>query len=98
MSKEGADGDKLLEETKKLMVTLSLPNEYRYYILICGIFPPEKNIVKNWPQYEKTFLNLVATDGKIGIKHLLQAMVLYFMRKHPELQKFAPTFMKLMYD
>jgi hypothetical protein len=35
-------------------------------------------------------------DGKIGIKHLLQAIILFFVRKHEDQLKFAPTFMKLV--
>lgn len=66
---------------------------------MCGLFNPEKrNIVKHWKEYEKILLNLVQSDGKVGIKHLLQAIILYFVRKHPDCVKFAPTFMKLMYD
>jgi hypothetical protein len=77
---------------------MNIPNEFRYFILICGVFPPERSIVKFWPQYEQLFLNFVTADGKIGIKHLLQAIVLYFIRKYPDLGKYAATFMKLMYD
>lgn len=42
----------LVEEVKKLAVTLSLSNEYRYYILICGLFSKERNIVKFWTKHE----------------------------------------------
>jgi hypothetical protein len=98
MAKEGANSDRLLDGIKNLIITLSISNEYRYYILICGIFTPDRNIVKNWAQYEQVFLNLIAADGKIGIKHLFQAIVQYFIRKYPDLSKYASTFMKLMYD
>ena len=98
MVKEGVTHDKIFETLKIMIVSLKLTNEFRYYILMCGIFTPERNIVKFWPQYEKIFINLVSADGKIGIKHLLQAIVLYFVRKYPDLIKYAATFMKLMYD
>ena len=55
-------------------------------------------MIKFWKDYEKIFLSLVQQDGKIGIKHLLQSIVLYFIRKYPDMSKFAPTFMKLLYD
>lgn len=73
--KEGASTDKILEEARKTVVSFGLPNEFRYYVLMCGIFTPDRNIVKYWPQYEEIFLNLVGTDGKIGIKHLMQSIV-----------------------
>ncbi len=98
MSKDGATVEQLLDAVKILIVTYGLTNEFRYYILICGLFTPERNIVKFWPQYEKAFLQLIAQDGKIGIRHLLQSIVQYFIKKYPEMIKFAGTFMKLMYD
>lgn len=58
--KDGATPEKVLEETLKTLVSLGLSNEFRYYVLMCGIFTPDRNIVKNWPQYEKIFLTLIA--------------------------------------
>jgi hypothetical protein len=41
----------------------------------------------------------VRQDGGRGGKQLLQAIVLFFVKRHPaEMLKFAATFMKLMYD
>lgn len=98
MIKDNATNEKLTEEVKKLVVSLGLGGEYRYYILICGLFPPERNIVKNWKVNEEAFLTLVQSDGKIGIRHLMQSIIQLFIRKHPNLGVFAGTFMKLMYD
>lgn len=88
----------MLEDLKKLGISLGFSNEYRYYILICGIFQDDRNIVKHWKEYEKVFLSLVQQDGKIGIKHLMQAIILYFVRKNPDYAKYSQTFMKLLYD
>jgi hypothetical protein len=71
----GAKNAELLEEVKNITVTLSLSNEYRYYILMCGLFTKERNIIKHWTQNEQVFIDLVSTDGKIGIRHLMQAIV-----------------------
>jgi hypothetical protein len=43
-------------------------------------------------------MNLVETDGKIGIKNLLQSIVQFFIRKYPDLGAYSGTFMKLLYD
>jgi len=41
----------------------------------------------------------VKSEGKIGIEHFLQAVILYFIRKYKsDLSKFAPTFMKKLVD
>jgi hypothetical protein len=55
-----AKNAELVEEVKKLAVSLSLGNEYRYYILICGLFSKERNIVKFWTKNEQAFVDLVA--------------------------------------
>lgn len=70
-------------------------------MLVCGVFGPEpaRNPVKCWKEHEKAFIDLVRQDGTRGAKHLLQAIVYFFVRRHPaELLKFAATFMKLLYD
>jgi hypothetical protein len=77
---------------------LGLNNEFRYYILICGLFPPERNIIKNWTQNEEAFLELISTDGKIGIRHLMQSIIQLFIKKYPSLGVYSGTFMKLLYD
>ncbi len=41
-------------------------------------------------------MELIRQDGKVGIKHCLQAIILFFVRRYPEQIKFAPTFMKLV--
>jgi hypothetical protein len=41
-------------------------------------------------------LELIRQDGKVGIKHCLQAIILFFIRRYPEQIKFAPIFMKLV--
>lgn len=96
--KEGVNCARLLEDIQLTATSLGLSNEYRYYILLCGIFTPERNIIKHWPHYEKVFLDLISLDGKLGIKHLFQSIVQFFMNKYPDMQKFAGTFMKLIYD
>jgi hypothetical protein len=75
--------------------------EFRYWVLLCGLFNPDpsRNIVKCWKTHEKAFLDLVKQDGKMGPKHLLQAIIVFFIRRHPaEMEKFIPTFMKILYD
>jgi hypothetical protein len=56
LGNENASVDKILEELKKTVISLGLTNEYRYYILICGLFSAERNIVKYWKDYESVFL------------------------------------------
>lgn len=95
---EKATPTQILEEVKKIQVSMNLTSEYRYHILICGLFNNERNIIKNWNTYEKCFLSLVEADGKIGIKQLLQSIIIFFMKQYPSQQQFAATFMKHLYE
>lgn len=97
-SDQTTSNEKLIEEVKKIIVSLGLSGEFKYYILICGLFPPERNIVKHWKINEGAFLSLVTNDGKIGIRHLMQSIIQLFIRKHPSIGVYAGTFMKLLYD
>lgn len=81
-----------------MQLSLNITSEYKYYILMCGIFAPSRNIVKFWSKYEPAFLRLVKDDGKLGPKRLFQAIVLYFIVKYPEQQKWSNTFMRTLYD
>ena len=87
-----------MTEVRQIQLILNITPEYKYYILFCGVFAGKRNIVKNWSTYEPAFLRLVKSDGEIGIKRLLQTIVLYFVKRDPTQQKFLNAFMKLMYD
>lgn len=77
---------------------MNITPEYKYYILFCGLFQGKRNAVKQWTKYEPAFLSLVKADGEVGIKRLLQTLVLYFVKFSPEKQKFISTLMKQLYE
>lgn len=77
---------------------LNITPDYKYYILICGIFNSKRNIIKHWATYEPAFLNLVKTDGEKGPKRLLQSIIIFFINKYPDQKKYASGFCKLLYD
>lgn len=66
---------------------------------LCGLFPPSRNILKNFSTNEDVFINLVKNEGKVGKDHFLQSVILYFTKMHKDvLNKYAPTFMKNLVD
>lgn len=79
-------------------ISLNVTTDYKYYILFCGLFNKNRNVVKYWPEYEKAFLELVKQDGSLGIKRLFQVIVLYFVRRDESQQKYVETFLKKLYD
>ena len=54
-----ATHDKVFEEIKRLGISIGFTSEYRYYILLCGLFNSERNIVKFWKDYEAMFMLLI---------------------------------------
>ncbi len=54
--------------------------------------------MKEWSKYESAFLKLIKGDGEVGIKRLMQTIVLYFVKRDPTQQKYLATFLKLLYD
>ena len=77
---------------------LNITADYKYYLLFCACFTGERNVIKHWSKFEPAFLSLVAQDGEVGIKRLLQTIGLYFVIREPANQKYVDTFMKLLYD
>jgi len=70
-----------------------------HFAALAGLFPPKRNILKNWSANEEIFVGFVKKEGKIGIEHFMQALVLFFIRKYKgELDKYAQTLMKKLVD
>lgn len=93
------DAETVVAQLNQGKLEFNLPVDFLHFVALCGIFPPSRNIVKHWKKSEDVFLMLVKKEGKIGIDHFMQSLVLYFIRVYKEeLQKYAPTFMKKLVD
>jgi len=71
--------------------------DYKFFILLNGIFTPDRNIITSWTKYEEVFLALVKEFGGVGGDRLMQALMLYFKR-NPDLQKSIVAFFKMLYE
>ena len=93
-----ADNDMITNLLYEGSEKYELPMEFLHYVALSGLFPPSRNILKNFSENEEVFMNLVkgnASRSKSGKDHFLQAVILYFVRLYKdELNKYAPTFMK----
>lgn len=68
--------------------------DFMHYITLCSLFPPKFNIVKHWTKHEEIFIDLVKREGKIGIDHFMQSIMVYFIRVYnKELGKYIETFL-----
>ena len=61
------DNDIVEMKLKEHAMTYGLTYEFRHYVALCGLFPPKRNIVKNWKHNQIIFVNLVKGEGKIGL-------------------------------
>lgn len=59
---------------------LNVTADYKFFILINGIFTAARPILTSWVKYEPAFLSLVKEFGNTGGDRLLQALMLYFHR------------------
>ena len=94
VTENGPAIDDILTEIRHTQLVLNITPEYKYYILLNGVFNAKRNIVKHWAAYEKAFLKLVnnekaflklvSNDKEAGIKRLFQAIILFFSNRHPE--------------
>ena len=90
--------DDIVREARQLQLQLNVTPEYKLYLCMCGIFGPDRNIVKHWDTFEQVFINLLETDPENGQKHLFQTTIQFFVNKYPDQQKFAAAFCKKLYD
>lgn len=91
----------LLSEAKNdFRMAHSRHDDFDYYICLCALFPPMRNIIKHWNSNQELFLQFVKRQGELGIHHLIQALVLYFCKSkyHNDLLKYAPMFLKKLID
>ena len=96
---ELTDNVKLMYIWQQGQKEFNLPEEFSHFVALRGLFRPSRNILKHWASNEELFIKLVKKEGKIGIDHFLQSLILYFVRVHKEeLHKYAPTFMKKLVD
>lgn len=93
-----APASAILKEVRQIQLQLNVTPEYKLYICMCALFGPHRNIVKHWDDYEAVFTNLASHDEELGYKHLFQAVVQFFVNCNPDMQKFAATLCKKLYD
>ena len=93
------DSEQLITVIEDAKIDHGISNDFAFYIALVGLFPPTRNILKNWAKNQDVFINLVKQEGEIGRDHFMQALCLYFIKKYnAELSKFAATFMKKLVD
>ena len=93
------DNDVIYDILSDSKPDLGVTHDFLFYIALVGLFPPSRNILKNWSTNQEIFIKLVKDEGLIGRDHFMQSLCLYFIKKYSsEMSKFAPTFMKKLVD
>lgn len=65
-----------------------------HYIVLFGLFPTSRNIIRYWHQSKDIFIGLIAVEGA---NHFMQAVILYFT-ENDDIGKYTTTFMKTLCD
>jgi len=68
-------------------ISLNITPDYKYYILIAGIFNPKRTLVNHWEKYAPCFSELAAQDGDVGLKRVFQAIISFHTLAFPAMQK-----------
>jgi hypothetical protein len=93
------DNDRVYDILADSQADHGVTHDFLFYIALVGLFPPSRNILKNWATNQEVFIRLVKDEGLSGRDHFMQSLCLYFIKKYnSEMGKFAPTFMKMLVD
>lgn len=79
--------DDILKKARHIQLGLDITSDYKYAILMCGIFNPKRTMINHWKKYQPLFTKLIAQDGSgSGQKRVLQATIFMHMHKYPEMK------------
>ena len=96
---EGAiSTDDILREVRQQQFQLNVTREYKLYICLVSVFGPHRNIAKHWDTFEPVFTTLISQEEANGQKHMLQAVIQFFVNRWPETQGSAAALCKKLYD
>ncbi len=97
---DGVKIEEIIEEYHKSQITLKLTPDFQYYVLLCSLFDSqEKRFILNlWQKYHSALMKLVKSENEKGIVHLLQAIGKYYYTQEENVQKSAPSLLKMLYD
>jgi len=70
----------LMNKLDQLMVSYGLGVDFLHFVALQAIFTTDYNICKHWAEHEDIFIDLVKREGKVGIEHFMQSLILYFIR------------------
>lgn len=95
MAQAKKEHQEFIEEIRRLNISFGLTPDYKYYILMCGLFNIARTPLKNFKKHEKLFKHYTEKE-ELGKKHFLQAIVYFFIRRFPDLQKEAASLMQYL--
>lgn len=90
--------DDILREVRQAQFQLNVTREYKLYICLVSVFGPHRNIAKHWDTYEPIFKSLMSQEEENAQKHMLQAVIQFFVNRYPDTQGSAAALCKKLYD
>lgn len=68
MALRNESNEALLEELRRQTISLALTPEYKYYIMLCGLFNIGREPTKHFKKHEAIFFTFIEKDGELGRK------------------------------
>jgi len=89
--------DYLLSKARTLQYNLQVMADYKFHLLMCGIFGPKYSPITHWETHESTFLKLMASHPDKGEIHFFQSVLMLF-KKHPTMIEQAATLLYKLHE
>lgn len=74
--------EEVLKQVRRDQISLNITPDYKYFILMAGIFNPKRTMVNHWEKFAPCFTNLVSADGDDGLKRVFQAIIIFYTQTH----------------
>ena len=65
------DNAVIISQLEDVKAEHGITNDFAFYVALVGLFPPKRNILKNWATNQDVFVHLVKLEGKIGRDHFM---------------------------
>jgi hypothetical protein len=91
--------DQIVKKARHIQVGINITADYKYVIVMCGLFNPKRTLINHWVKYQNAFKALMQSDGSgMGPQRVMQAMIYMHFHKYPEMKNQFPTGVYQLYE
>jgi hypothetical protein len=91
--------EEILKKARHIQVGINITADYKYVIVMCGIFNPKRTLINHFTKYQVAFKSLIKADASgMGANRVMQALIYMHFHKYPEMKSQFPTGVYKMYE